>query len=111
MNPGKTFLKLTVLVANHILIRLVGHKTVIRPTSLRRERNYVLLYQTWIWGALHVRFFFMFSKTSLLFLLGFLPILILSILNFYVHISLKQLQERIARRKRYVETCEYITVF
>ena len=43
-------------------IRLFGHKTVIRPSSLRRNRNYVLFYQTWIWGALTCKNIVIFSK-------------------------------------------------
>ena len=48
-------------------IRLFGHKTVIRPSSLRRNRNYVLFYQTWIWGALTCKNIVIFSKFWLLF--------------------------------------------
>ena len=50
------------------------------------------------------------SSLQLTFILGFIPVLVLTFLNFSVYSSLRQLKERIAFRKKKKSKCKYLII-
>ena len=81
---------------------LFGHKTYIRPTALRINHNYVLVYQTWIWAVLTCKLPSL-AQNKIFYCPGFLPVLLLTIFNCSVIRGLRHLKGRIARRNRNID--------
>ena len=52
MTPGGWYGWLVVLNIMLNLVRVRGSEIYVRPTDLRRSKEYVVFYHTWVWGFL-----------------------------------------------------------
>jgi len=63
---------------------VLGSEISVRPTDLRRSKEYVVFYHTWVWG----------------FLTGFVPVVCLIFLNTKIYLAMKKLKSTLSDNKK-----------
>ena len=77
-------------------------RSEISLTDMRRDSNYIIFYVCWFWAIITGAKVYILITVNL-FLKGLIPFLILSVLSFKIHRSMKRLRERLARSNKYAE--------
>ena len=74
-------------------------RSEISLTDMRRDSNYIIFYVCWFWAIITGAKVYILITVNL-FLKGLIPFLILSVLSFKIHRSMKRLRERLARSNK-----------
>ena len=90
---------LVILIIMLNLIRLRGSEMYVKPTDLRRSKEYVVFYHTWVWGFLtgdQTEYFMIFWEKSS----GFIPVVCLIFLNTKIYLAMKKIKSSLNDNKK-----------
>ena len=77
---------------------LAGTKMAVVPSALRMNQAYVVFYVTWAWAFFTCRYFIYINIVHVIFI-GFLPMMVLSMLNIKVYMTMQMMRQRLEAKR------------
>ena len=81
-----------------VYFSLAGTKMAVVPSALRMNQAYVVFYVTWAWAFFTCRYYMCIRIAHMIFLV-FLPMMILSMLNIKVYMTMQMMRQRLEAKR------------